>query len=50
MLSSNQLPTRDFNFGALGQMEMRNPQADKKGGIHPEVVQGISDASLRVSA
>jgi hypothetical protein len=31
MPSSRQLATPDFNFGALGLMEKRNPQADKKG-------------------
>jgi hypothetical protein len=30
-LSSKQSTTQDFNFGALGRMETRNPQTDKKG-------------------
>src|SRR5262249_58261722 len=33
MPSSKQLAKPDFNFGALGLMEMRNPQADKKDAI-----------------
>ena len=33
MPSSKQSATRDFSFGASGLMEMRNPQADKKGAI-----------------
>jgi hypothetical protein len=47
MPSSKQLATPDFNFGALSQMEMRNPRTDKKG-AKSEDVQDISDASLCV--
>jgi hypothetical protein len=47
MPSNKQLITRDFNFGALAQKEIRNPQTDKKG-ANSEGAQESSDASLRV--
>jgi hypothetical protein len=52
MLSSKQLTARDFNFGALGRTEMRNPQTDEKGASSKDAQEnfGRFTARKRVTA